>query len=224
MRSRDRFGSWVRYVPEWMAYALNLSSLAFFARRGEWRRAFGTVASTAYYLCFVGLVWRCHPAFCFWYLIYPLVEGNILLSVVNYTWHAFIDPDDPSNDYVNSTTVIDGQNFCLKEEYHVVHHQYAGVHWTRHKALYEKHLSSYKAARASIFKGENLFVIFGCIVSRDYKKLASMYFEPGDMKPEEVEEMMKVRLRCHGRDVATRIGRSAKAKKESEEQMRKEKE
>ena len=44
------------------------------------------------------------------------------------------------------------------------------------------------------------------------------------MKPSEIAEMMKVRLRCHGRDVATRIGRSAKAKKESEEQMRRERE
>ena len=133
--------------------------------------AFGTVASTLYYLAFVALIYRFQPTFCFWYVLYPLAEGNILLSVVNYTWHAFIDPDDPANDYVNSTTVIDGLNFCLKEEYHVVHHQYAGVHWSRHRALYEKHLPEYKAARASIFLGENLFVIFGCIVAQDYEKV-----------------------------------------------------
>jgi len=55
---------------------------------------------------------------------------NILLSVVNFTWHAFIDPDDLSNEYVNSTTIIEGLNFTLAEEYHVVHHQYSGAHWT----------------------------------------------------------------------------------------------
>ena len=36
---------------------------------------------------------------------------------------AFIDPHDHENDYVNSVTILDGLNFTLEEEYHVVHHQ-----------------------------------------------------------------------------------------------------
>jgi len=221
-RPRDEFTSWVRYVPEWMAYATNASSLVFFIQQKEWKRVVGTMLSTMYYCAFVGLIWHFSPMFCFWYLVYPLIEGNILLSVVNYTWHAFIDPEDPSNDYVNSTTVVDGMNFCLKEEYHVVHHQYAGVHWSKHRALFEKHLPEYKKAKASIFYGENLFVIFGCIVAKDYTKLAELYYEPGNMTKTELADMMKARLRCAGRSVAKMVGRSAKSKASSEKFMSKE--
>jgi hypothetical protein len=47
---------------------------------------------------------------------YAFIESNILLAVVQIGWHAFVDEDDPSNDYVNSTTIVNGLNFTLSEE------------------------------------------------------------------------------------------------------------
>ena len=82
-----------------------LKHAAFLARRHK-----------RYYLFCVYLCWRVHALFCFCTLVYAFVEGNILLSIVNFTWHAFIDPDEPGNDYVNSTTIIEGLNFTLSEE------------------------------------------------------------------------------------------------------------
>lgn len=164
-----------------------------------------------------------HGTFCFWYLFYPLMEGNILLSAVNFAWHAFIDPDDPSNDYVNSTTVVNGLNFCLQEEYHVVHHQYAGVHWSKHQELYEKNLPQYKKAMATIFCDENIFVIFGCIVAKDYDKLADLYFEkPAHMSKAALAQLLKTRLQCSGPSIAKRIGRSAKSREETDRYFAKE--
>ena len=80
--------------------------------------------------------------------------------------------------------------------YHVVHHQYAGVHWSKHKALYEKHLPEYKAAKATIFYAENLFVIFGCIVAKDYDKLADAIKGSEDkaLFAQEVEDFVKENL------------------------------
>jgi hypothetical protein len=224
-RPRDDFSSWVKYVPEWMAYATNVSSFIFFIREKSYGKAFKTFVSTLYYVALLCAVAAVNKEFCFWYLFYPLVEGNILLSIVNYTWHAFIDPSDPSNDYVNSTTVIEGQNFCLKEEYHVVHHQYAGVHWSKHRELYEKHLPEYKKVKATIFYAENLFVIFGAIVAKDYNKLAELYFEPEStgMTKQQIADMMRDRLRTCGPEIAKNIGRTADMKKESEQFMTKDK-
>ena len=130
-----------------------------------------------------------------------------------------LNHSDPGNDYVNSVTVIDGLNFCMKEEYHVVHHQFAGIHWSRHKELYDKYKDEYVKAKATIFYKENLFVIFGAIVGQDYKKLAELYYDPGNktgMTMEEKAELMKVRLQCHGKEVAKVIGRSGANKKASE--------
>lgn len=121
---RDSFKQYVRYVYIWFLYALNISSIYKFQSEGMTNRAFRCVAGCAYYLFGLALCAKyVSPLFALMYVFYPLVEANILLSAVNYTWHAFIDPEDHDNDYVNSTTILDGLNFTLNEEYHVVHHQ-----------------------------------------------------------------------------------------------------
>ena len=89
--------------------------------------------------------------------------------------------------------------------------RYSGAHWSKHKALYEKHLPEYKAARATMFYAENLFVIFGCIVAKDYDKLAELYFErPKDMSKEELAAMLRDRLRTCGPEIAKACGRTHK--------------
>jgi hypothetical protein len=45
-RPRDSFASWVKYVPEWMAYATNVSSFVFFLREGSYGKALKTLVST----------------------------------------------------------------------------------------------------------------------------------------------------------------------------------
>ena len=67
-----------------------------------------------------------------------------------------------------------------------------------------------------------MFVIFGCIVAKDYNKLAELYFEPPtDMTKDELADMLKARLQCAGPHIGKRIGRTAKAKKESNSFMAK---
>ena len=120
-RARDDWNNYVRYIPRWFAYATNVSTIRrfFFVpdEKGEFRPAMGckTVCGTLYYIAFLAFFFRLQPAFAAATLLYPLIEANILLSIVNFVWHAFMDPKDPTNDYVVSTTIIDGLNFTLKE-------------------------------------------------------------------------------------------------------------
>ena len=121
---RDSFKQYVRYVYIWFLYALNISSIYAFQKEGKTDRALRCVAGVLYYVAGLLVCSKyVSPLFALVYVFYPLVEANILLSAVNYTWHAFIDPDDHDNDYVNSTTILDAMHFTLDEEYHVVHHQ-----------------------------------------------------------------------------------------------------
>ena len=121
---RDSFKQFIRYIYIWFLYALNISSINKFQSEGKTDRALRCVAGCLYYLAGLAVCSKyVSPLFALMYVFYPLVEANILLSAVNYTWHAFIDPDDHDNDYVNSTTILDAMNFTLDEEYHVVHHQ-----------------------------------------------------------------------------------------------------
>lgn len=89
---RDSFMSLMRYQVVWFAYALNLSTFYDLARRGLWAALLQTLALTGYYVGFLyAAVALTSPAYVLGTLGYALVEGNILLSVVNYTWHMFLE-------------------------------------------------------------------------------------------------------------------------------------
>jgi hypothetical protein len=75
-------------------------------------------------------------------------------------------------------STVEGLNFTLHEEYHVVHHQYAGTHWSRSMDLYLKHMEQYKACVPTAFYKQNLGFIFGYIITQDYEKLADVFYKP----------------------------------------------
>jgi len=149
-RPRDSFDNLLKYIPEFFGYATNITTLAAFyfgvgktqkekAATRNYKHFQATLLSTLYYVSFVAMCWKIHALFTFCTLVYALLEGNILLAIVNMVWHAFIDDRDPSSDFINSTNVIEGLNFTANEEYHTMHHQYAGAHWTSNRSLFDKH-------------------------------------------------------------------------------------
>ena len=103
---RDSVWSFCRYIVVWMAYATNLSTFYDFYVQKDYKKLQGTIFGTCYY---VGFICLCILVFGFPFafvaVIYPLIEGNILLALVNYTWHIFVEED---NDYVNSLTIVNG--------------------------------------------------------------------------------------------------------------------
>ena len=114
-----------------------------------------------------------------------MVEGNILLAVVNFTWHMFLEE---GNEYVNSTTIEEGTEFIFSEEYHVVHHQAPGYHHTRYRAHYEKHRPKYDL----VFEKCNLFELGFTAIFRNYERLRGFVKDP---TPETID-ILKRRLRC----------------------------
>ena len=75
-----------------------------------------------YYLSFLAIGFKTHPLFALGYILYPFFENIILLAAINWSWHAFIDPEDPENEYAYSITLKHGTFNVLEEDWHVVHH------------------------------------------------------------------------------------------------------
>lgn len=215
-RPRDSFVSFVKYLPDWFYYSCNLTTLLSFIREKRWILVFKTVAASIYHLLFLTLCYYGSgqsSLFLAFYCIYPYFEANILLGIVNFVWHAFIDPREPFNDYINSTTIVNGLNFTLQEEYHVVHHQYPGLHWTRHSEMFEKHKHEYYRSDipGSIFQNENVFVLFIYMITKSYDKIADLFYDPEGkvkMDKQQLAQLFKIRLQCHGHDVAVTAGKT----------------
>ena len=62
----------------------------------------------------------------------PLVLVRFLMMSGNWAQHAFIDPDSPANNYLNSITCINVayNRRCFNDGYHIGHHLRPRLHWT----------------------------------------------------------------------------------------------
>lgn len=91
------------------------------------------------YSLFFGIfAYKVSLTFAFTYVGFPFLENVLNISAYNWTWHAFIDPDDPTNEYANSITIVDGSYNMIDRDLHVVHHSFPGVHWSKYRQLFEK--------------------------------------------------------------------------------------
>jgi len=182
---RDSMWSWMRYLVTWFLYATNVSTWADFWTRSMWSDLFETIFGTLFYGAFV---YACclvtSPLFTACTVGWAFIEGNTLLSLVNFVWHMFLDEND--DEFVESTTIENGEEFIFSEEYHVVHHAYPGIHHTRYRAMFEKNESKYSI----VFQNVNLFELGFTAMLQNYERLASMV---KDRKPETID-LLKKRL------------------------------
>jgi hypothetical protein len=201
-KPRDSFINWVAYLPRYFLYAINISTIRQFANEGNYKVVFKVLWGSIWFLAWV-VLWSSliSPAFAIAFVAFPFFEASVLLAAVNWSWHAFLDPSDPENEYVQSITILDGNVNVLNEDFHVVHHQFPGAHWTEHPVYKEKLWAKYIENRASCFRGTHAFEIFGMSVARDYDALANKFVDLyGDkhgcpMTHEERVHLIKLRLR-----------------------------
>lgn len=166
---RDHVMSYMRYIVVWLFYSSNLSTLYELFLRRKLKTLLKVLIGTLYYISFTYICVRLFgTGFTLMAIIYPFFEGNILLSLVNFTWHMFID--DNNNQFVRSTTILNGRNFIFCEEYHVVHHQQPGYHYSRYKHVFEKHKKKYNI----IFENVNIFELGITAILGNYTKLSNM--------------------------------------------------
>jgi len=202
---RTVFRSFVMYIPRFALYWNSFGPLALLFKRGEWeyftKLAYGALA---YYLVTL-LLFLWDPLFCICYWIYPHYEATIGLGAIAYLWHAFVDEADPGNQYVNSVTILEGQDNVWNEDYHVVHHHFPGVHWTQMPAQYEKDLEKYKACTATIFRDTEQGMLLKMLFSNDWDGMAAHFVDLNDkLNHEEKKALLlkrlKVRIGGKGRD------------------------
>lgn len=174
-KPRDNWICFLCYLPRWIMYAGNVSTIIQFVKEGNAKITRHMVYGSIWYYSWVGY-WAYHyPVFAACYVFFPFFENVMLLACVNWSWHSFMNPLDPEDEYVQSITILDGPINVLNEDFHVVHHQYPGGHWTAHPGYLKKHWDSYYDRQGSVFKGTHAFEIFAMLLVRDWDALAERF-------------------------------------------------
>jgi len=201
-KPRDSFVNWVAYLPRYYTYAVNISTIKQFVMEGNWKVVWKVFLGSIWFFAWLALCAKfLGPVFAVAYVFFPFCEASILLAAVNWSWHCFLEPGNPENEFVQSITILDGRVNVLNEDAHVVHHQYPGGHWTDHPGYMDKHWADYAENSASVFRNTHAFEIFGMSVARNYDDLARKYVDlKGErdaklLSHEERVDLMKQRLR-----------------------------
>ncbi|RAJ10663.1 fatty acid desaturase [Chitinophaga skermanii] len=114
--------------------------------------------------------------------ILPFVISRIIMMVGNFAQHAFIDAEDPGNEYRNSITCINTKynHKCWNDGYHISHHIKPNMHWTEHPTYFLKTIHEYHSNDAIIFANIHFLHVFAYLMTKRYDLLAKHFVDTGN--------------------------------------------
>jgi len=158
--------SFFLYLPRFICFWNGISCVGQFLALSEWELAKKMWIGWSSYHTFAALIFFVDPRICLALWLYPQIESAIFLAGVSYVWHAWVDPNCPDNEYVNSLTILNGKDNIFQEDFHVEHHRSRLTHWTEYPLCFEQFKDEYAKEMATIFEnteqGEVLYLtLFG---------------------------------------------------------------
>ena len=133
--------------------------------------------------------------------VIPFFMTRLLLMAGNWAQHAFVDPDDPTDDYKTVITFINSpyNHRCFNDGYHLGHHLKANRHWLEMPQDFLNKKQKMIEADSIVFTKLDYFIIFLMLMAKQYKLLAKYYVQLDPENPKSEEEIIalfKKRLRA----------------------------
>ena len=129
----------------------------------------------------------------------PLIIVRFMMMAGNWAQHAFIDPNKPEDNYLNSITCINSvyNRRCFNDGYHIGHHLRPHMHWTDMPKDFLNNSDKYAANKALVFEKVDYHQIWSMLMFKKYDSLANYVVNLNGMynSKEEVVAVMRERTR-----------------------------
>jgi fatty acid desaturase len=133
-------------------------------------------------------------------LVIPLIVVRTLMMAGNWGQHAFVDPEEPNNDYKSSITCINSRynRRCFNDGYHIIHHLKPAMHYSEMADEFDKHKELYGKQDAIVFEGHDFFSVWLLLMLGQKRRLAKAFVQlPGapERSEDEIIDLINRRMR-----------------------------
>jgi fatty acid desaturase len=129
----------------------------------------------------------------------PLVLIRFAMMSGNWAQHAFVDGEAPDNTFRNTITCINTlyNRRCFNDGYHIGHHLKPNRHWIEMPEDFLKNRQEYAREGAIVFDGLDYFMVWTCLMTKQYQVLARHYVQLEGSRPDEaaIADMLRQRTR-----------------------------
>ncbi len=189
--------AFILYAGRFAKYFWAITPLFYYLRTKKIRMAWRAFYSIVYYYGILSLIWFLFGfRFLLGYFLLQHISVTIFLAAINYVWHAFTEPTDPMNQYVNSITILSGDYNIFNSNFHAVHHIRQATHWTSFEDHFRENIDAFRQNAATLFDKTDPLELFLLIVFRQYDTLAQKFVDlSGNLSHEEKKSLIMSRLR-----------------------------
>ncbi len=197
---RDRFTHWLRYWGRFMT--VGLLDLVFYHRkrgRSKMVRRLAVGEGSFWLVCLLLALFVSLQATLV-VLVIPVLVVRTLMMAGNWGQHAFVDPNEPSNDFKSSITCINTRynRRCFNDGYHIIHHLKPALHYSEMAEEFAKNRTLYGKQDAIVFDGYDFFQVWLLLMLGQKRRLARAFVRlPGApvRSEDEVLALLERRLR-----------------------------
>jgi fatty acid desaturase len=147
------------YLSDNIWTTLGFAPYAYFKARGDEKNRRRVLWGMTRYFIYFGAIfiydWRIGILFVF----VPLLCMNFIMAITSWVQHAFCDPENAEDYFVNTVTVLDEVNF-MNEGYHLCHHHRSGLHWTEMPAHLERIRDKMRESGSLVFRDLDFMELF----------------------------------------------------------------
>jgi len=182
---RDNLLQFVHYLVRFAFFGyVHIASWGF--RRGLRREVLEMLAWSLAGYAVVGVLTWWMPGPMLFLAILPYLLLRVFLMAGNWSEHAFVEVDDPTDSWRNSVCLLNtGFNHrAYNAGYHLVHHIVPSLHWADHPAWLEEHRAELALHDVLMFDGvRSNQQVWWKLMTGDYHFLAERMVDPMNRRP-----------------------------------------
>ncbi len=195
---RDSFSDFIKYYLSFISVGIyDLAAYLKIKNRMKIRKSF-LIGEFSFWIIAIALLFFNPKASLFIFII-PVFIVRFLMMAGNWGQHAFIDRNNPKNNYTNSINCINVRynHTCFNDGYHIVHHLKPAMHWLELPEEFMKNTEKYTNENSIIFEGLDFFMVWFYLMNKRYDILAKkmVIVNPNITTTEQAISLLKERTR-----------------------------